>query len=739
MSRSKKGRGGGSRAEKRSNQHSRMIDFVMEEGVCRESGEGGRGKAPPSSRRRSRRSTNGGSFRSSSMFVQSSSLGMWSSPSSAHSGGERVGGNSGSWKNSISRSQGTRIVNKAVGYVYPEANDESTSLQQQGVNIPSSPEIILPASEGRAAVMIDRSPVEQPPDDGISISETLKRGAEGILHSTEKHVRENAQVALSERKGKKKTIDRSQDSRSRSRSLTDHNTKGSLYIGGVRILTDSANDWFEIQDDTACGEDGQMPFIGFGRRRTNRKKHKQKFKQKPIKSEYAADESDDLNSTDIDDDIAEDYIAGVEGDFMDFDGLIQTPGIHDEPNVENMGEVSSSTSESVSDSSSDSTDEGVLGYDSLLMSSEESESGSDEEFDIGCISLDDPVLECAGSSIKGLVKSKCANDKRFNKASSRKLINQLKAGKPSTLHSGVEVKSSKKNKKVFGSKKWQRTEMIAEKRFERSLLRGFDLADINAKLENIVISDMDMFAFEPMAKPDCIQRLASVYHLKSGSQGSGKKRFVVVSRTKQTSLPSGQDKVRLEQLLRFCKDEDFCVEPSQREFKRKGDGEKKRLASKARRAASLASQGMKGGAILKQISGFDKSLSSNKKNANEKTAKSKKHARKSGNYANQPLSFVSRGIITSEGDDMLTGSPDALGNSLYGVGMEDSPGLGIGKTKCISASVSFGEFEVHTKGFGSRMLAKMGYVDGSGLGKDAQGIVQPLEAIKRPKSLGLGA
>jgi len=36
------------------------------------------------------------------------------------------------------------------------------------------------------------------------------------------------------------------------------------------------------------------------------------------------------------------------------------------------------------------------------------------------------------------------------------------------------------------------------------------------------------------------------------------------------------------------------------------------------------------------------------------------------------------------------------------------------------------------------MMAKMGFIEGTGLGKDGQGIVQPIQAIHRPKSLGLG-
>ncbi|KAK3439599.1 hypothetical protein EUGRSUZ_C04073 [Eucalyptus grandis] len=52
---------------------------------------------------------------------------------------------------------------------------------------------------------------------------------------------------------------------------------------------------------------------------------------------------------------------------------------------------------------------------------------------------------------------------------------------------------------------------------------------------------------------------------------------------------------------------------------------------------------------------------------------------------------------------------------------------------------SIGAFERHTKGFGSRVMAKMGFVEGMGLGKDSQGIVNPLAAVRLPKSRGLGA
>ena len=54
-----------------------------------------------------------------------------------------------------------------------------------------------------------------------------------------------------------------------------------------------------------------------------------------------------------------------------------------------------------------------------------------------------------------------------------------------------------------------------------------------------------------------------------------------------------------------------------------------------------------------------------------------------------------------------------------------------------SSDRCLGSFEKHTRGIGSKLMFKMGY-DGKGLGKNAQGMIDPILVEEIPKNFGLG-
>ncbi|OEL28282.1 hypothetical protein BAE44_0010698 [Dichanthelium oligosanthes] len=254
-----------------------------------------------------------------------------------------------------------------------------------------------------------------------------------------------------------------------------------------------------------------------------------------------------------------------------------------------------------------------------------------------------------------------------------------------------EGKKSKKYHSVPGEKKKHRKELIAKKRQQRMLSRGVDLGQINTKLRKMVVDKVDMLCFQPMHTRDCsqVQRLASIYQLKSGCQGSGKKRFVAVTLTGQSSLPSADGQVRLAKLL-GTEPENFSVNWENS----KGPAGRKDLSVPGKLAKQLESSGKK---------------SSSKKQVS---------------FAERPISFVSCGTMAESVKETI--AVDSSGGN-----------TSCGKTT-ESNTTQLGSFEAHTKGFGSKMMVKMGFIEGIGLGKDGQGIVQPIQAIRRPKSLGLG-
>ena len=51
---------------------------------------------------------------------------------------------------------------------------------------------------------------------------------------------------------------------------------------------------------------------------------------------------------------------------------------------------------------------------------------------------------------------------------------------------------------------------------------------------------------------------------------------------------------------------------------------------------------------------------------------------------------------------------------------------------------TFGQWEKYTRGIGSKLMAKMGYVYGSGLGRGGEGRTEPVQAMVFPPGRSLG-
>ncbi|CAD6244753.1 unnamed protein product [Miscanthus lutarioriparius] len=176
------------------------------------------------------------------------------------------------------------------------------------------------------------------------------------------------------------------------------------------------------------------------------------------------------------------------------------------------------------------------------------------------------------------------------------------------------------------------------------------------------------------------ERVSRFWHEKSTLEVG---RFVTVTLTEQSSLPSADGQVRLEKLLE-TEPEDFSVNWEN----------------------SIGPAGRKG-------------LSAPGKFVKHQESSGNKSSEKQVSFAERPVSFVKSGTMA----DSLT---EAIA--------VDSSG---GDNSCVKAAETRLLRGAH-QGFGSKMMAKMGFIEGTGLGKDGQGIVQPIQAIHRPKSLGLG-
>ncbi|CAI9097470.1 OLC1v1033903C2 [Oldenlandia corymbosa var. corymbosa] len=582
-----------------------------------------------------------------------------------------------------SRNESSKSKGNAFGFVYPsfdsQADTNCTIKESREDKLENSaPILLVDSKETQIVAYIDEEPTKDVPGlkydydySTVMLEESSHRGL-GFSNEVEETTAsyevsnqlEEEEVAFEMSSAEE---DVNFDDNSGDEFIAESSSgenPGYLSIGGLKIYTeDIEDDEFDGSDDEELSPDEES--------------------SDSSESEDSAQSSDSEESSDsgsdIDDEVAADYFEGIgaSDSLLNLDQLVGRNGCA-------------------------SPDRGCSGgaFDDTLEK-------------LGGIALQEASMEygrmkprsgrkCRAKDMKASVgKYTCSadlDDIMFLKdprtrSGKKKHVTRLPRSWPS------EASKSRKFGKVHGEKKKHRKEMIAEKRRERMIRRGVDLQQINLKLQQMVLDAVDISSFQLMHSRDCsqVQRLAAIYRLSSTTQGSGKRRFVTVTRTQHTCMPSSSDMVRLDKLIGANeKDSDFSVYDIDL---RKGKG----------KTSGSAPRGVKSATI----------------NLHSEPRR-KKRNEKLGSYAAQPVSFISSGIMGSDSVESLAMETSEMSDTYN-------------ETKVVPGEVKCGAFELHTTGFGSKMLAKMGYVEGGGLGKHKQGIAEPIEVSQRPKSLGLGA
>ncbi|KAI3895490.1 hypothetical protein MKX03_035457 [Papaver bracteatum] len=475
---------------------------------------------------------------------------------------------------------------------------------------------------------------------------------------------------------------------------TPKKNSGYLSIGGMKLYTEDISDY--ESDELMNANEGE-----------SHEESLDSSDSSDVDESSGSDSTDDIygSDLDLDDEVVKDYLEGIGGssELMDVE-FLRKLALDDSP----------------SSTSGDDKRSKKLGGISLLNASREygmkkprlrkkrdslgSQRGEGYGMSIGSLAEDDLFF---------------LKDPRSASGKKKKHASYLPRSWPS------EGQKSKNFRGIPGAKKKHRKELMAVKRRDRMIRRGVDLDEINLKLKQMVVDEVDMLCFQPMHSGDCtqVQRLASIYRLASGRQGSGKKRFVTVSRTAQTCMPSSSDKIRLEKLLREGDEpSDFVITQP--------------LAAGERSRSKRTPKFISSGSVDDKSSSRRKSGSGNRGGGGESGGKKRYSGKDAVIYdANQPMSFVSSGVMQVDDDSKIEEEIQITTTTSVVDAKKD---IISGSSNSLSVMTKVGEFEMHTKGFGSKMMARMGFVEGGGLGKDGQGIVAPVEAVKRPKSLGLG-
>ncbi|KAK7329986.1 hypothetical protein VNO77_24170 [Canavalia gladiata] len=646
-----------------------------------------------------------GSAVKAAFFVEGGFLSDWNLPSPIHNSGRNASGSnnkSGSQhraEGSTSKSGFAKSSGATIGYNYPSLDVQEDSCAGTGNNGEDSklnqlqPFVLVDSKQNQIIAHIDQTPPSKPNkvkytysyDADFVLGDSSHRGLgfpaeydktpSGIGSSSEQMPLSTPVLDSSSFEkdvGSEEGMDcelTNQMTEDLPSNVSAERNSGFLSIGGLKLYTQDISDNESEEDNDAESSDEDSSASS---------------EPEALLGSSESNDSEDTSDSDsdIDEEVAEDYLEGVGGS----DNIIDAKWLL-KPDLDESGGNSSSSS---------CYDEALEKLGGFALQEASREYGmrkvqpwKKHSVNSGPLALDELMLE---------------KDPRT--------ISARKKHVPRFPHSWpLHAQKSKASKKIHGEKKKLRKERIAAKRRERMLRRGVDLETINLKLEKIVLEEVDMFSFQPMHSRDCsqVQRLAAIYQLQSSSQGSGQKRFVTVMRTQSTSMPSSSSRQRLEKLMGVDDDDaDFSVMDYINN--KSGSGDRRRGRKNAK----------KNDFKLQELQSAQKKTS---KYSGSSKVKDKKGSGQKGSYAKQPVSFVSSGIIHSETVQVTA------------VGSEE---IDSADKKGVTGSANIGSFEEHTTGFGSKMMAKMGYMEGGGLGKNGQGMAEPIEVIRRPKSLGLG-
>ncbi|RYR30485.1 hypothetical protein Ahy_B01g055241 isoform B [Arachis hypogaea] len=453
-----------------------------------------------------------GSAVKASLFIEGGFLSDWSSPpSSARNSGRNGGSNTKSGSrnrteaSSASKTGSANYAGAAIGYNYPSSDVQEVSDDENGTEDSNLHQLqsftFVDANQNQVIAHLDQTPPSKPQN----VEYAYSYGADFVLGDTShrglgfpaQNSKTPTDVGTSSKQMPASVLNSSSfgsddviyhelntqmTENSPSKASAERNS-GFLSIGGLKLYTEDISDNGSDEDndeelsDQDSSESSEMEEL--------------------VESSESSDSEDSSdNNSDIDEEVAEDYLEGVGGsdNILDAKWLLK-------PVLDGSEDDSSSSS----------------CYDEALQK-------------MGGIALQEASIEY-GMQVKPWKK-------RSARHGPVDLDNLMLIKDPRTASGGKkhasrlphswpsQAQKSKASKRIHGEKKKLRKERIAAKRRSRMLLRGVDLEKINSKLEQIVLEEVDMFSFQPMHSRDCaqVQRLASIYQLRSSSQGSGKKR-----------------------------------------------------------------------------------------------------------------------------------------------------------------------------------------------------------------------